>query len=74
MEEVYGVSDSIFLILTDSVDIDFNPVHDTAPIQNPTIFLHPNRKNKKEAGIFMQVLFENMKIVQLIAGLTYHQP
>ena len=49
-----------FLILTDSVDIDFNPVHGTAPIQNPATFLHPNRKNKSDAGIFMHVLFENM--------------
>ncbi len=41
------------LILTDSVDIDFNPVHDIASIQNPATFLHPNRKNKTDAGILM---------------------
>ena len=64
----------IFLILTDSVDSGFNPAHDTMPIQNPATFLHSNRKNKTDVGIFIQVLFENLKIVQWVAGLTYHQP
>ena len=38
------------------------------------LFFTLTEKNKTDVGIFIQVLFENLKIVQWVAGLTYHQP
>ena len=47
LSEQFNLPQDKFLILTDSVDIGFNPAHDTMPIQNPATFLHPNRKSKE---------------------------
>jgi hypothetical protein len=64
----------ISLILTDSVVSGFNLAHDTTPIQNPSTFLHPNQTNNTDAGLFTHDLFGKLKIVQVVAGLIYHQP
>ena len=50
-----------FLILTDSVVRGINLAHDTTPIQNPATFLHHNRKNKTDAGLFTQDLFNKVE-------------
>jgi hypothetical protein len=44
------------LILTDSVVSGFNLAHDTAPIQNPATFLHPNRKNKTDEAYSRKIV------------------